>query len=73
MGYTSHSADNVFDAAVASAESTRQAALVGAPSQATVNAAEIVFYRAVKALQVAKGYSTIASTAALLQLGTGGS
>lgn len=72
MGYTSHSADNVFDAAVAAAESTRQSAVVGA-SQATVNAAEIVFYRAVKALQVAKGYSTIGTTLALQQLGTGGS
>lgn len=71
MGYTSHSADNVFDAAVAAAESTRQAAVAGA-SQASVNAAEITFYRAVKALQVAKGYSTIGTTLALQQLGTGG-
>jgi hypothetical protein len=71
MGGIVRSGVAAHDAACLAAEVTRQAAVSGSPTQATVTAAEIVYHRAVIASAKANngGNGVEASLSALMTLG----
>jgi hypothetical protein len=73
VGYTSHSHNIVFDAAVNAAEGVRQVAVAAAGnSQATVRNAEIAFFRSVITAGNANSVSVAHAYAALRELGVNG-
>jgi hypothetical protein len=74
MGHFSKTSNLAHDAAINTAEATRQVAVAAATTQAAVNAAEIVFHRAVLASAKANNSNqgVAESLSALKALGTGG-
>jgi hypothetical protein len=74
MGGTVKTGITAHDAACALAEGARQASVAGSPTQATVNAAEITWARAIVASCVANnnGQGAEAFRSLLRALGTGG-
>jgi hypothetical protein len=74
LGGTVKSGNYLHDVACALAEGVRQSAVAGATSQATVNAAEITWARAIVASCKANngGAGAEAFTSLLRALGTGG-
>jgi len=66
---TSQTGKAAHDAVVNAAEAVRQTAVVPGASQATVNAAEIAFYRTCLASAKANGVGTECFTTALKSLG----
>jgi hypothetical protein len=65
-------ASRAYDSAVLAAELVRQNALAGTPTQAAVNTATTVYYRALVKAAIANGVSTSAAMQALKELGVSG-
>jgi hypothetical protein len=64
--------NKTHDAAMQTAEATRQLAQVPGASQATLKAADVQYFRSARASAIANGIQPGFAIAALQELGTGG-